>query len=74
MISGTIDASVDRLRIAFEDDCRPASYVLNGPLLRSNPARRVFALDESDCTFDTVQAIRAGKVVSTFEKPAPYRD
>lgn len=72
---GTIDVSIDEVRLTFEGACGTQTYEARGPLLRSYPKRRVFMLDQSDsCLWKMAEALRDGTVVATYEKPAAPRD
>lgn len=72
---GTVDSSVDTVRLTFAGGCGVGTYRLDGPVLRSSATRRVFILDQSDgCLWTTAEAIRDGAVVERYEKPAAPRD
>lgn len=68
--TGTVDASVDELRITFTTslgDCGSSTYPLDGPTMPSAPNRRAFMLDMGDCRWGKLEALRAGQVVDTYE-------
>ena len=72
---GTVDASIDEVRLTFEGECGTHPYEGRGPLLRSYPSGRVFMLDQSDsCLWKAAEALKEGTVVGTYEKPAAPRD
>jgi hypothetical protein len=72
---GTVDSSIDEIRLMFDDPCASRTYKSRGPLLRSYPKRRVFMLDQSgSCLWESAQALRDGKTVATYEKPAAPGD
>jgi len=72
---GTVGRTVDQVRLTFDGACATQTYEMTGPLLRDNPSRRVFILDERDrCRWKTAEGIADGVIVTTVEKPAPYRD
>lgn len=74
--AGTVDSSLDELRITFktrQEDCGSRTYALDGPTMPSAPSRRVFLLDMGNCEWGKVEALRDGQVVDTYEQH-PYRD
>jgi hypothetical protein len=72
---GTLDASIDSVRLVFDGDCGTETYQATGPLLRSSPTRRIFMLDQGNgCLWNSAEAIRDGAVVMRYEKPAAPRD
>jgi len=72
---GTVDSTLDTVRLTFAGDCGTGIYRLDGPRLRSNPSRKVFILDQSNgCLWRTAEAIRDDVVVERYEKPAAPRD
>ena len=64
--TGTVDSSVEELRITFTE-CGSRTYALDGPTVPSKPTRRVFMLDLGDCTWGKLEALRNGQVVETYE-------
>ena len=75
MTVGTVGASVDEVRLTFGGSCGVATYQATGPLLRSNPTRRVFMLDQSNgCLWKTAEAIRDGTVIQRYMKPSAPRN
>jgi hypothetical protein len=72
---GTVDTSIQEVRLTFEGDCAERTYALRGPRLRSYPQRRIFMLDQTDgCSWSNAEGLVGDDVVAKFEKPAAPRD
>lgn len=72
---GTVDSTLDAVRLTFAGRCGARVYPVDGPRLPSNPSRTVFILDQSNgCLWRTAEAIRSDLVVERYEKPAAPRD
>src|SRR5262245_15692063 len=72
---GTVDTSVDQVRLTFEEGCGVVTYEANGPALRGYPSRRLFMVDQSNgCSWETAEAVSNGVVVDSDVAPAPPRD
>lgn len=74
LLSGTLPSDAEAVRLTF-DDGSVASYPLTGPLMRSDPARRVFLVEvEGDPWYRRLEVLRDGVVVDAQEVPALPED
>jgi hypothetical protein len=75
VVLGTVDKSIDRLRVKF-DECGEnvvATYPLRGRMLPTKPSRRIFMLDAGSCSWSTARAFRNGVQVAFEIRPPPYQ-
>jgi len=63
LLSGTVNAAADRLRIVFADGDR-ASYPLTGPVVPGFPTHRVFMLDLGNRSHRRLELVQGEKVVA----------
>lgn len=74
VLAGVVYRNINALRIEFSE-CGVATYPLRGPLLPSEPSRRIFIIDDGDdCRWYKAQALRDGVVVEEVLKPEPPSD